>query len=166
MLHDPKVIVWGEGVTSRSFYDYPDLLTTFPDRVQNMPISEAAIVSAGLGASLVGMKPIVDLSFDDLSPRVMDEVLNQVAKVRYVTAGNSKPSIIIKMDLPPVRCAQTGQRLEALFMRIPGIVLAIPSTASDAYCLMKSSLRTEDVVIMVEDRWITSKDLVNTEQEA
>ena len=165
MLEDPRIYVWGEGVTSKIYFDYPDLLKSFPDRVQDMPISEAAIVSAGLGASLVGMKPIVDLSFDDLAPRAMDEILNQAAKVRYVTGGNSNPSMIIKFDLPPVRCAQTGQRLEALFWRIPGIVLVIPSTPSDAYGLMISALKTEDIVLVIEDRWITAKESVSRQRE-
>lgn len=159
-----KICIWGEGVSSKIAFDYPDLLKNFPNSVQNMPISEACMVSAGLGASLVGLKPIVDLSFDDLLPRAMDEILNQASKARYVTSGVSRPSMIIKMDLPPVRCAQTGQRLESLLMHAPGIAIGVPSTPSDAMGLMKSSLRTEDVIVMVEDRWITMREQVSPEE--
>jgi pyruvate/2-oxoglutarate/acetoin dehydrogenase E1 component len=165
MSKDDKICVWGEGVSSKIAFDYPDLLKSFHNRIQNMPISEACIVSAGLGAALIGLKPIVDLSFDDLAPRAMDEILNQAAKVRYVTAGESKPSLIIKIDLPPVRCAQTGQRLESLFAHIPGIAIAIPSTPSDAKALMKAGLRTNDVIIFIEDRWITTKEFVHTDAD-
>ncbi|MDA4111213.1 MAG: hypothetical protein OK439_01640 [Thaumarchaeota archaeon] len=161
LRENDKICIWGEGVTSKIAFDYPELLRSFPHNIQNMPISEACIVSAGLGASLIGLKPILDLSFDDLVPRAMDEILNQAAKARYVTGGESKPSMIIKIDLPPVRCAQTGQRLESLLMRIPGVAVALPSTPSDAMGLMKASLRTNDVVIMIEDRWITTKEHVS-----
>lgn len=159
-----KICIWGEGVTSKIAFDYPDLLKNFPTHIQNMPISEACMVSAGLGASLVGLKPIVDLSFDDLLPRALDEILNQATKARYVTSGVSKPSMIIKMDLPPVRCAQTGQRLESMLMHAPGIAIAVPSTPSDAMGLMKSSLRTEDVVVVVEDRWIAMRESVSPDE--
>jgi pyruvate dehydrogenase E1 component beta subunit len=163
MERDDKILVWGEGVTSKIAFDHPELLQKYPERIFAMPISEGCIVGAGLGASLVGAKPVIDLSFDDLAPRVMDEMLNHAAKVRYVTAGESRCSMIVKMDLPPVRCAQTGQRLESLFMHIPGIVIAVPSTPQDAKGLMTTSLRADDLVLMVEDRWITTKQEVPEE---
>ena len=147
-------------MSSKLGFDYPALVRTFPERVVSMPISEAAIVAAGLGASLVGVRPVVDLSFDDIVPRAMDEILNQVAKARYVTAGQSQPSMTIKIDLPPVRCAQTGQRLESLFACIPGLVVAVPSDPYDAKGLMKACFRSGDVVLMIEDRWITTKQVI------
>ena len=160
MERGDQVYLWGEGIGSKVAFDYPTLIRRFPTRIQTMPISEACIVGAGLGAALVGLRPVVDLSFDDLVPRAMDEILNDVAKVRFVTGGSSTSPIVVKIDLPPVRCAQTGQRLESMFMHIPGLLVAIPSTPYDAKGLMKSSLRGDDPVIMVEDRWIEEKEAV------
>lgn len=160
MHGDKSIFVWGEGERSKLAFDYPKLLRSFHQRILSMPIAEASIVAAGLGAAIIGLKPIIDLSFDDLSPRVMDEILNHVAKARFVTGGQNKPAMIIKMDLPPVRCAQTGQRLESLFARIPGLVICVPSTPYDAKGLMKASIRSGDVVIMIEDRWITTRQPV------
>jgi pyruvate dehydrogenase E1 component beta subunit len=160
MKQDETVFLWGEGMRSKVAFDYPELLKAQSSRVYSMPISEASIVGAALGAALVGLRPVVDLSFDDLVPRAMDEILNDVAKVRYVTGGESRPRVIIKFDLPPVRCAQTGQRLESLFLHIPGLVVAVPSTPSDAKGLMKASLRAGGPVILVEDRWITTHEEV------
>jgi pyruvate dehydrogenase E1 component beta subunit len=160
MKQDETVFLWGEGMRSKVAFDYPELLKAQSSRVYSMPISEASIVGAALGAALVGLRPVVDLSFDDLVPRAMDEILNDVAKVRYVTGGESRPRLIIKFDLPPVRCAQTGQRLESLFLHIPGLVVAVPSTPSDAKGLMKASLRAGGPVILVEDRWITTHEEV------
>jgi len=161
MERGDQVYLWGEGIGSKVAFDYPALIRRFPGRIQTMPISEACIVGAGLGAALVGLRPVVDLSFDDLVPRAMDEILNDVAKVRFVTGGASKSPLVVKIDLPPVRCAQTGQRLESMFMHIPGLLVAVPSTPHDAKGLMKSSLRGGDPVIMVEDRWIEEKELVS-----
>jgi len=155
---DDRVCILGEGVKNKVAYDYPPLFEKFRDRLYNMPIAEAGIVGVALGAALAGLRPIVDLNFFDLILRAMDEVFNQAAQAKYVSNGQNDFTLIIKTDIPPPHCAQTGRRLESLCIYSPYVKVAIPSTPSDAKGLMKAALKSRDVTLIIEERAIRLKE--------
>jgi pyruvate dehydrogenase E1 component beta subunit len=117
-------------------------------RVRDMPISEAAMVAAGVGAALNGMRPVVDLNFIDFSFGAMDEIVNQAAKMRYMF-GTPLPLVIRGTSGVALYAAQHNNSLEAVFAHIPGLLVAIPSTPADTKGLLKAALRGEDPVIFL-----------------
>lgn len=118
------------------------------ERVRDMPISEAAMVAAGVGAALNGMRPVVDLNFIDFSFGAMDEIINQAAKMRYLF-GTPIPLVIRASSGVALYAAQHNNSLEAWFSHMPGLLVATPSTPADAKGLLKSALRGEDPVIFM-----------------
>ncbi|MGH8056355.1 MAG: alpha-ketoacid dehydrogenase subunit beta, partial [Candidatus Entotheonellia bacterium] len=125
-----------------------------PERVRNTPISEAAIVGAALGAALVGMRPVAELMYVDFSAIAMDQIVNQVAKVRYMFGGKAKASLVIRTQGGAGRssAAQHAQSLEAWFVHIPGIRVVQPSTPYDAKGLLKSAIRDDNPVLFLEHK--------------
>jgi pyruvate dehydrogenase E1 component beta subunit len=118
------------------------------ERVRDMPISEAAMVAAGVGAALNGMRPVVDLNFIDFAFGAMDEIINQAAKMRYMF-GTPMPLVIRGTSGVALYAAQHNNSLESVFSHMPGLLVAIPSTPADAKGLLKSALRGEDPVIFM-----------------
>jgi pyruvate/2-oxoglutarate/acetoin dehydrogenase E1 component len=118
------------------------------DRVRDMPISEAAMVAAGVGAALDGMRPVVDLNFIDFSFGAMDEIINQAAKMRYMF-GTPLPLVIRGTSGVANYAAQHNNSLETVFSHLPGLLVATPSTPADVKGLLKSALRGEDPVIFM-----------------
>ena len=118
------------------------------ERVRDTPISEAAMVAAGVGAALNGMRPVVDLNFIDFSFGAMDEILNQAAKMRYMF-GTPLPLVIRGTSGVALYAAQHNNSLESVFAHLPGLLVAIPSTPGDTKGLLKSALRGEDPVIFM-----------------
>jgi pyruvate/2-oxoglutarate/acetoin dehydrogenase E1 component len=154
MDEDDSIFILGEGARVKCSFDYPAILDRFPERVVTAPVAEAGIVNVALGAALNGGRPIVDLTFDDLSLRAAEEIINQVAKAHFMTAGKLKARLVIKADFNRPENCQSGSRWEALFLHSPGIRVYIPSTPKDARFMMRSALRGEDPVIFFEDRII------------
>jgi pyruvate/2-oxoglutarate/acetoin dehydrogenase E1 component len=118
------------------------------ERIRDAPISEAAMVAAGVGAALNGMRPIVDLNFIDFVFGAMDEVINQAAKIRYM--WNVPVPLVIRGTAGiAFGAAQHNNSIEAWFAHMPGLLVATPSTPADAKGLIKSSLRGQDPVVFL-----------------
>jgi pyruvate dehydrogenase E1 component beta subunit len=125
-----------------------------PERVIDTPISEAAMVAAGVGAALNGMRPVVDLNFIDFAFGAMDEIANQAAKARYLW-GRPVPLVIRASSGVSLFAAQHNNSLEAWFMHMPGLLVVMPSNAADTKGLIKSALRGEDPVIFLMHKRLT-----------
>lgn len=151
MVRDDRIFVLGTDLLDRGghFGQVLGLGKEFgAARVRDMPISEAAMVAAGVGAALNGMRPVVDLNFIDFSFGAMDEIVNQAAKMRYMF-GTPLPLVIRGTSGVALYAAQHNNSLEALFAHMPGLLVALPSTPADTKGLLKSALRGEDPVIFM-----------------
>jgi pyruvate/2-oxoglutarate/acetoin dehydrogenase E1 component len=124
------------------------------ERVIDAPISEAAMVAAGVGAAMNGMRPVVDLNFIDFAFGAMDEIANQAAKARYLW-GKPVPLVIRASSGVSLFAAQHNNSLESWFMHTPGLVVVMPSNAQDTKGLLKSALRGDDPVIFFMHKRLT-----------
>ena len=122
------------------------------ERILDTPISEAAIVGAAVGASMLGMRPIADIMFTDFSTLAMDQIINQAAKARFMSGGKVSVPMVIKMQSGAGRgkAAQHSQSFEAIYSHIPGLKVVMPSTPYDAKGLFKSAIRDNDPVVYME----------------
>jgi pyruvate/2-oxoglutarate/acetoin dehydrogenase E1 component len=157
MARDDRIFVLGTDLLDRGghFGQVLGLGAAFgAARVRDMPISEAAMVAAGVGAALNGMRPVVDLNFIDFAFGAMDEILNQAAKMRYMF-GTPMPLVIRGTSGVALYAAQHNNSLEALFAHMPGLLVAIPSTPADTKGLLKTALRGEDPVIFLMHKRLT-----------
>lgn len=156
MTRDPAVFVMGEDIARQGgiFGQFKGLKDAFPDRVLDTPISETAIVGGAVGAALAGARPVADMHFADFFGVCMDEVLNQMAKVRYMFGGQAKVPLVVRAPDGIVNsaAAQHSQSLEAWFLHIPGIIVATPSNPADAKGLLKAAIRDENPVIFFENK--------------
>lgn len=152
MDRDPTVFTIGEDIRGRTtLWGGKPLDELFDRRIINTPISEAGIIGVGLGAALTGMRPIAQLMFVDLAFLAMDQIANQVAKCRYMSGGQVKVplTILIPQGASGGSAAHHSQSLEAIFMHIPGLKVAVPSTSYDAKGLLKTAIRGDDPVIFL-----------------
>lgn len=160
MRRDPKVWALGEDLAQGGvFGQYAGFLEEFgPQRIVSTPISEAMIMSAGLGAALAGTRPVVEMRIADFTLCAMDELVNQVAKVRYMFGGQARAPMVVRMPhgLARFSAAQHSQSLESWLVHIPGLVVLAPATAVDCKGLMKAAIRSDDPVILLEPRAIWS----------
>ncbi len=159
MARDPNVILIGEdvGAFGGVWGVSGDLVKLFgEDRVRDTPISEAAIVGAGLGAAMVGMRPIVEIMFGDFMPVAGDQLVNQVAKARYMSGGRAKIPLTIRITTgaPGSAAAQHSQSPEGWYMNVPGLVIAAPATPADAKGLLRTAIRGEDPVLFFEHKML------------
>lgn len=157
MARDTSVIFFGEDVGKAGgvFKVTPGLWDTYGnDRVRDTPISEAAIVGAGIGAAITGMRPVIELMFADFAAVTLDQIVNQAAKMRYLSGGQ----ITIPLT---IRAAQGGgvgfgaqhsQCCEAWFMNAPGLKVVVPSTPADVLGLLKTAIRDDNPVIFLEHK--------------
>ena len=124
------------------------------DRVLNTPISEGGIVGAALGAALAGLRPVVELQYMDFSLLAADQIINQAAKIRYMTGGQVEVPLVIRGPGGGYRnsAAQHGQSLETIFAHIPGLKVALPATPADAKGLLKTAIRSNDPVVFIEHK--------------
>ena len=157
MRRDEKVFVMGEDVEVLGgiFGCTRGLADEFGvERIRNTPISEAGFVGAGLGAACVGMRPIVELMYFDFSLVAADQIINQVAKTRYVFGGKARIPLVIRGQQGVGRgnAATHSQSMEALFMHFPGLKLAMPSTPDDAAGLLRTAIRDDNPVIFIEHK--------------
>ena len=159
MRRDPTVWVLGEDVARGGLWgQYRGLLEEFgPDRIVSTPISESTIMGAGLGAALVGTRPIIEMRIFDFVMCAMDELVNQIAKVRYMFGGQATPALVVRMPHGMWRnsAAQHSQMLEAWFAHLPGVTIAVPSTAEDEAGLLVAAIRSDDPVLFFDakDLW-------------
>jgi len=124
------------------------------DRVIDAPISEAAMVAAGVGAAMNGMRPVIDLNFIDFAFGAMDEIANQAAKARYLW-GKPVPLLIRASSGVALYAAQHNNSLESWFMHTPGLVVVMPSNAHDTKGILKSALRSDDPVVFFMHKRLT-----------
>jgi pyruvate/2-oxoglutarate/acetoin dehydrogenase E1 component len=127
-----------------------------PNRVRNTPISETAIVGAALGSAMTGMRPVAEIMYVDFCGCAMDQIMNQVAKVRYMSGGQIDAPLVIRTQQGTGRssAAQHAQSLEALFAHIPGLKVVMPATPYDAKGLLKAAIRDNDPVIFIEHKML------------
>lgn len=161
MRRDPKVFVMGEDVeTIGSIFGCTrDLTSEFGiERAFNTPISEAGFVGAGLGAACTGMRPIVELMYMDFSFVAMDQLLNQVAKTRYIFGGRAKIPLVIRGQegIGRGNAATHSQSVETIFMHFPGLKVACPSTGRDAAGLLRTAIRDDNPVMFFEHKALYS----------
>ena len=156
MRRDPAVWVLGEDVSQGGvFGHYKGLAEEFgAARVVDTPIAEATIMGAGLGAALVGTRPVIEMRIADFVLPAMDELVNQIAKVRYMFGGQGRASLVVRMPhgMLPGSAAQHSQTIENWFVNTPGLVVLTPATAADHAGLMKSAIRCDDPVLLFEPK--------------
>lgn len=156
MTRDERVFVIGEDLTAHGgiFGQFVGLPEAFPGRILDTPISETAIVGAGVGAALTGMRPIVDMHFADFVTTAMDEIANQMAKIRYMFGGQATvPMVLWAPDGGGLSAAaHHSQCLEAWFVHTPGLKVVVPSEPADVKGLFKAAIRDEDPVIFFQHK--------------
>lgn len=157
MRRDEKVFVMGEDVEAIGsiFGCTRDLTAEFGrERAFNTPISEAGFVGAGLGAACTGMRPIVELMYMDFSLVAMDQLINQVAKTRYIFGGRARIPLVIRgqQGIGRGNAATHSQSLETIFMHFPGLKVACPSTGRDAAGLLRTAIRDDNPVMVFEHK--------------
>lgn len=157
MRRDNAIFVMGEDIARQGgiFGQFKGLPQEFGfERVRDTPISETAIMGAGVGAALAGMRPVVDMHFADFMGVCMDEIFNQMAKIRYMFGGQCTVPVVVRAPdgLTSGGAAQHSQSIESWFMHIPGIKVVIPSNPADAKGLLKAAIRDDNPVIYFENK--------------
>jgi pyruvate/2-oxoglutarate/acetoin dehydrogenase E1 component len=156
LIQQPNLVLLGQdiGAYGGTFGVYRGLFDEFgPDRVRDGPLCESSTVGFGIGLAITGMRCVVELEFMDFVGVAMDQIVNQAAKLHYFMGGQLTVPLIVRtpivsrMGMGP----QHSQSLEAWFMHVPGLKLAIPSNAYDAKGLMKTALRENNPVVFLEN---------------
>jgi len=157
MARDENVYLLGEdiGVFGSVFRTCEGLRDKYGERrVVDTPISESVIIGTALGSALTGLRPVAEIMFIDFTGVCMDQIINQVAKVRYMLGGQVKVPLVIRTQGGACKsyAAQHSQSLEAIFMHVPGIKVVMPSTPADAKGLLKSAIRDDNPVMFIEHK--------------
>ena len=156
MRRDPTVFVYGEDIVRQGgiFGQFKGLPEEFGDRVRDVPISETAIVGAALGAALTGTRPVADMHFADFISVAFDEVVNQIAKNRYMFGGQANIPLVIRAPDGIINqaAAQHSQSVEGWLQNVPGLIIVTPSSPATAKGLLKSAIRQNDPVIFFEHK--------------
>ena len=154
MARDESIFVLGEDVIAHGgpYAVTRGIAEKFPQRIRQTPISEAGIVGTAVGAALCGMRPVAEIMYVDFITCAMDEVVNQMAKVRYMFGGQTDVPVVLRLPSGSARliAAQHSQSLESWFMHVPGLQVVVPATPYDAKGLMKTALRGRDPVVFIE----------------
>ncbi len=157
MRRDPLVFAMGEGIGERggSFKVTEGLIKEFgPGRVMDTPISEASFTGCGVGAALVGTRPVVEILFVDFTGLIMDQIINQAAKYEFMSGGQGNVPMVLRTQggVGNGLAGQHSQSLEALFYHIPGLKVVMPATPYDAKGLLKASIRDDQPTIFIEHK--------------
>jgi Pyruvate/2-oxoglutarate dehydrogenase complex, dehydrogenase (E1) component, eukaryotic type, beta subunit len=157
MRLDETVVLLGEDVAEAGtpFKVLSGLVDEFgTERVLDTPISEPGFAGIAVGAAMTGLRPIVDLMFGDFLFLVMDQICNQAAKTHYMSGGKLKVPMVLRTNLGATRrsAAQHSQSLHSLVSHIPGLKVALPSSAYEAKGLMKTAIRDNNPVVIFEDK--------------
>jgi len=157
MRRDPLVFLMGETIAERggSYKVTEGLLATYgPRRVIDTPIAEASFTGMGVGAALVGCRPVVELLFVDFAMLAMDQIVNQAAKFAFISGGQAKVPLVVRTQGGAGNglAAQHSQSLEALFYHVPGLKVVMPSTPRDACGLLKAAIRDDHPVVFIEHK--------------
>ena len=161
MKRDQRVFLMGEdiGAYGGAYKVTEGLLEEFgPDRVIDTPISESAIVGAGVGAAMMGQRPVVEIMFVDIIPVCMDQLVNSMAKIGYVHDGKLSAPMVVRTAFGGMHGRKGGvydnQSFEAWFMHVPGLKVVMPSEPADAKGLLKAAIRDPDPVIFFEHKYL------------
>ncbi len=157
LRRDERVFVIGEDVAEAGtpFKVLSGLVEEFgTSRIIDSPISEAGITGIAVGAAMTGMRPVVDIMFGDFTTLVMDQMVNQAAKIHYMSGGKLKVPMVLRTTLGAGRrsAAQHSQSLHAWMSHVPGLKVVVPSTPYDAKGLLKSAIRDDSPVVFYEDK--------------
>jgi len=157
MRRDSRVCIFGEDVAEAGtpFKVLSGLVEEFgAERVLDTPISEAGFTGMGVGAAMTGLRPVVDIMFGDFLTLTMDQLVNQAAKVHYMSGGAWKVPMVLRTTLGATRrsAAQHSQSLHAWLSHVPGLKVVMPSTPYDAKGLLKTAIRDENPVVFFEDK--------------
>jgi pyruvate dehydrogenase E1 component beta subunit len=155
LRRDERVLLMGEdiGVFGGAFKVTAGLLEEFGERrVRDTPISENTIVGIGVGAAMAGLRPVVELMTINFALLAFDQIVNHAAHIHYMFGGQARVPLVVRM--PQGAGHQLGPThshcLEALFLHVPGLLVAVPATAADAKGLLKTAIRDENPVIFIE----------------
>ena len=156
LMHDARVFVAGidVGDGGNVFALTRGLRERFGDRVRDTPISETAVMGLGVGAAMAGMRPVVELMYLDFVGVCLDQLLNQAAKMRFMTGGAAQMALTVRTQFGAGRSSgsQHSQSLEALLAHIPGLSVVMPSTPADTYGLLRAAIQDPNPVIFIENR--------------
>jgi pyruvate dehydrogenase E1 component beta subunit len=159
MQRDETVMLMGEdiGVFNGAFKVTAGLLEEFGEkRVRDTPISENTIVGMGVGAAMTGLRPVVELMTINFSLLALDQIVNHAAHIHYMFGGQARVPLVVRM--PQGAGHQLGPThshcLEAMYLHVPGLLVAVPSTASDAKGLLKAAIRDDNPVIFIEHEYL------------
>jgi pyruvate/2-oxoglutarate/acetoin dehydrogenase E1 component len=158
MIRDERVFCLGEDIGIRggwggAFTVTLGLENDFRGRIIDTPISEAGIFGVALGAAMLGLRPVVDVQYGDFLFCAMDQVVNQIAKMRYMSGGKITVPLVMRAPVGTTgRGAQHGQNLETFFLSVPGIKIACPATAYDALGILRAAIRDDNPVLMFEHK--------------
>jgi acetoin:2,6-dichlorophenolindophenol oxidoreductase subunit beta len=170
MRRDPTVFVIGEDVAEAGtpFKVLSGLVQEFGrERIVDTPISEPGFMGIAVGAAMTGSRPIVDLMFGDFLFLAMDQLCNQAAKTHYMSGGKLKAPLVLRTNLGATRrsAAQHSQSLHALVAHIPGVKVALPSSAYEAKGLLKTAIRDDNPVVIFEDKLMYQDKAAVPEEE-
>jgi pyruvate/2-oxoglutarate/acetoin dehydrogenase E1 component len=170
MRRDPTVFLLGEDVAEAGtpFKVLKGLVEEFGrDRIIDTPISEPGFTGIAVGAAMTGSRPIVDLMFGDFLFLIMDQICNQAAKTHYMSGGKLSVPMVLRTNLGATRrsAAQHSQSLHALVAHIPGLKVALPSSAYEAKGLMKTAIRDNNPVVIFEDKLMYQEKAPVPEEE-
>src|SRR3954469_22706634 len=157
MRRDDTVFVIGEDVAEAGtpFKVLAGLVEEFGTQgVVDTPISEPGFTGLGVGAAMTGLRPVVDIMFGDFLTLTMDQLVNQAAKAHYMSGGKLKVPLTLRTTMGATRrsAAQHSQSLQAWVAHVPGLKVVLPSTPADAKGLMKSAIRDDNPVVVIEDK--------------
>lgn len=168
MRLDPTVWALGEDLStahgSTSAGQYIGLAEEFgPKRIVDTPISESTIMGAAVGAALAGTRPVAELRMADFGLCAMDELVNQAAKIRYMSGGQARVSLVVRQATGsrPGSAAQHSQSTEGWFAGVAGLVVVTPATPADGRGLLKSAIRCDDPVVFMEHKalWLSEGEV-------
>ena len=156
MAADDRVFLWGEDVTLGGYFNVTEgLVQEFgPGRIIDTPISENAIVGGAVGAAMTGLRPVAEILFSDFLACCMDPILNQAAKLKYMTGGQVSIPLTMRAPLGSGigMAAQHSQSMERFFYGIPGLIVAAPSDPYTATGILKSAIRSDNPVLVFEHK--------------
>ena len=170
MVRDEKVFIMGEdmAVMGNVFAITKGFLEEFgPKRVIDTPISEEGFCGMAVGAAMRGLRPVVELMYNDFATVAADPILNQAAKMRYMTGGQCSIPMVLRCPMGSGRrnAGQHSQSLENFFCHFPGLKVIAPCTAKDAKGLIKAAIRDDDPVVSMEHKLLYAKKEEIPEEE-
>ncbi len=158
MDRDPAVVLIGQDIEvfGGAYRVTEGLAQRFgAERVRDAPISEAAMIGAAVGAAMTGLRPVVEIQFNDFIACGMDQLCNQAAKIRFMMGGQVSVPMVLRAPCGATgRAAQHSQSLEAWFMHTPGLKVLMPSSPYDAKGLLKSAIRDDNPVVVLEHKML------------